>query len=168
MGKGLKDAFLQRRPTHDQQVYENVLSFSACVLSCFSRVQLFVTHWTLVRQAPLSMGFSRQEYWSGLPFLTPGDLPYPGMEPCLLCLQHWQSGSLPLAPSGKPMASMMQWIWTWCKLLQEIVRDREAQHASAHGVTKSQTRLGNWTTATFLWCPSPPRLPYCSLLGPFN
>ena len=113
MGKGLKDAFLQRRPTHDQQVYENVLSFSACVLSCFSCVQPFVTHWTLVRQAPLSMGFSRQEYWSGLPFPTPGDLPYPGMEPCLLRLQHWQSGSLPLAPSGKPMASVMQWIWTW-------------------------------------------------------
>ena len=37
--------------------------------------------WTIVRQAPLSMGFSRQEYWSGLPFPSPGDLPDPGIEP---------------------------------------------------------------------------------------
>ena len=42
----------------------------ACVLSCFSCVQLFVTLWATAHQAPLSMGFSRQEYWSGLPFLT--------------------------------------------------------------------------------------------------
>ena len=47
-------------------------------LSC---VHLFVTPWTVAHQAPLSMGFSRQEYWSGLPFLPPGDLPNPGMEP---------------------------------------------------------------------------------------
>ena len=43
----------------------------------FSRVQLFVTPWTVAPQAPLSMGFSRQEYWSGLPFPPPGDLPHP-------------------------------------------------------------------------------------------
>ena len=47
-------------------------------LSC---VHLFVTPWTVAHQAPLSMGFSRQEYWSRLPFLPPGDLPNPGMEP---------------------------------------------------------------------------------------
>ena len=48
---------------------------TACVLSCFSRVRLFGTLWTVARQAPLSMGFSRQEYWSGLPFPPPGHLP---------------------------------------------------------------------------------------------
>ena len=48
-----------------------------CVLS---RVQLFVTPWTVAHQAPLSMGFSRQEYWSGLPFPSPDDLPDPGTE----------------------------------------------------------------------------------------
>ena len=47
----------------------------------FSPVQLFVTAWTVACQVPLSMGFSRQEYWSGLPFLPPGDLPNPGIEP---------------------------------------------------------------------------------------
>ena len=52
-----------------------------CVmLSCFSRVQLFATPWIVTRQAPLSMGFSRQECWSGLPFPSPGDLPYPRIE----------------------------------------------------------------------------------------
>ena len=45
----------------------------------FSRVQLFVILWTVAHQAPLSMGFSRQEYWSRLPFLPPGDLPNPGI-----------------------------------------------------------------------------------------
>ena len=51
-----------------------------CMLSCFSRVRLFVTPWTVACQASLSMGFSRQEYCSGLPFPTPGDLPDPGIE----------------------------------------------------------------------------------------
>ena len=51
-----------------------------CVLSCFSHVRLFGTPWTVACQAPLSMGFSRQEYWSGLPCPPPRDLPDPGME----------------------------------------------------------------------------------------
>ena len=46
-----------------------------------SHVRLFVTPWTVAPQAPLLMGFSRQEYWSGLPFPSPGDLPDPGTEP---------------------------------------------------------------------------------------
>ena len=52
-----------------------------CVLSC---VQLLVIPWTVTHQAPLSMEFSRQEYWSGLPFPSPGDLPNPGIEPASL------------------------------------------------------------------------------------
>ena len=51
-----------------------------CLLSFFSHVQLLKTPWTVARQAPLSMGFSRQEYWSGLPCSPPGDLPDPGIE----------------------------------------------------------------------------------------
>ena len=47
-------------------------------LSC---VRLFATPWTVVHQAPLSMGFSKQEYWSGLPLPSPGDLPNPGIKP---------------------------------------------------------------------------------------
>ena len=45
---------------------------------------------------------SRQEYWSGLPCPTPGDLPNPGIDPVSLYLLHWQAGSLPLVPPGKP------------------------------------------------------------------
>ena len=67
-----------------------------------SHVRLFVTLWTVTRQAPLSMGVSRQECWSGLPFPPPGDLPHPGIEPTgLLHLLQWLVGSLPLVPSGK-------------------------------------------------------------------
>ena len=62
-----------------------------------SHVWLFVTPWTGACHAPLSMGFSRQEYWSGLSFPSPRDLPDPGTEPHLLCLLHWQVDSLRLA-----------------------------------------------------------------------
>ena len=90
-----------------------------CVLlSCFSRVQLFATLWTVAHQAPLSMGFSRQEYWSGLPCPPPGDLPDPdvGWIPHLLCLLHWQVGSLSLAPPGKPERVHMYLIKEQCVL----------------------------------------------------
>ena len=60
------------------------LSLHACMLSCFSHVRLFGTPWTIAHQATLSMGFSRQEYWSGLLFLSLGDLPSPGIEPTSL------------------------------------------------------------------------------------
>ena len=60
--------------------------------------------WTVAHQAPLSMGFSRQEYWSGLPFLTAEALPNPGIEPVS---PAWQTGSLPLAPPGKPMLLLL-------------------------------------------------------------
>ena len=53
-------------------------------MSHFSGIQLFVTPWTVSCQAPLSMGFSRQEYWTKLPFPPPGDLPDPGIEPMSL------------------------------------------------------------------------------------
>ena len=52
-----------------------------CVLNCFSCVWLFATLWTVAHQAPLPMGFSRQEYWSALPFPPPGDLSDPRIEP---------------------------------------------------------------------------------------
>ena len=72
-------------------------SLDVCVLSRFSRVQLLVTPWTVAHRNPLSMGFPRQEYWSGLPFPTPGDLPNPGIELECLMSPYWQAGSLPPA-----------------------------------------------------------------------
>ena len=64
-----------------------------------SRVQLFVTPWTINYQAPLTMGFSRQECWIGLPFPPPGDLPNPGIE---LRSPALQADALPSEPPGKP------------------------------------------------------------------
>ena len=66
------------------------------IISC---VRLFVTPWTVAYQAPLSMGFSRQECWSGLPFPSPGDLPNPGIE---LSSPALQADALPSEPPGKP------------------------------------------------------------------
>ena len=68
----------------------------------FSRVQLFATPWTVVHQAPLSMEFSRQDYWSGLPFATPWDLPNPGVEPMSLAPPALAGRLFPTAPPGKP------------------------------------------------------------------
>ena len=67
--------------------------------SVLSWVQLWGTVWTVARQAPLSMGFSRQAYWSGLPCLPPGDFPNPGSESRYPALQ---ADSLPSEPPGKP------------------------------------------------------------------
>ena len=80
-----------------------------------SGVWLFATPWTVAHQAPPSMGFSRQEYWSGLPFPSPGesswpgDLPDPGIEPGSPALQ---ADALPLEPPGKP----------WCVVFHPVPR----------------------------------------------
>ena len=73
------------------------------VLSCFSHVLLFVTPRTVAWQAPLSMGFSKQEYWSGCHALLQGIFLTQGSDLRLLCLLHWQEGSLSLMPPGKPL-----------------------------------------------------------------
>ena len=67
-----------------------------------SRVQLFETPWTIAHQAPLSMKFPRQEYWSGLSCPFPGDLPDPGIEPQSFASPALQADSLPLYHLGKP------------------------------------------------------------------
>ena len=78
-------------------------------LSC---VRLFVTPWTVAYQGPLSIGFSRQEYWSGLPCPSPGDLPDPGIEPRFPTLR---ADALPSEPPGKPIV-------TW-----ELVKNAKSQ-----------------------------------------
>ena len=94
-----------------------------CVLSRFSHVQLFETLWTIAYQAPLSVGFSRQESWSGVPCPPPGNLLNPGIEPSLclsLCHLHWQAGSLQLAAPGKPKVSIDELI---CKANRDTDED---------------------------------------------
>ena len=80
-----------------------------------SHVQLFVIPWTVAHKTPLSMGFFRQEYWSGLPSPPPGDLPNPGIEPGFPALQ---ADTLPSEPPGKPPSSQSNsfsssHVWMW-------------------------------------------------------
>ena len=80
-------------------LFPSLLTTGACVLSHFRHVRLFVTPWTIARQAPLSMGFSRQEYWSRWPFPPAGDLPNRGIKATPPALQ---ADSLPLSHWGMP------------------------------------------------------------------
>ena len=77
-----------------------------CVLTHFSHVRLFAVLWIVACQAPLSTGFSRQEYWMGGHAPLQGIFPTQGLNPCLLCLLNWQAGCLPLVPPGKRNLSM--------------------------------------------------------------
>ena len=88
------------------------------LLSRFSRVRLFATPWTVAYQASLSMGFSRQEYWSGLPFLSPGDHPDPGIEPGSPTLQ---ADTLPSEPQGSQPVCMI--IHTLIQFFSGLVMD---------------------------------------------
>ena len=84
-------------------------------MKSLSRVRLFATPWTVSLQAPPSMEFSGQEYWSRLPFPSPGDLPDPGIEPGSLALQ---ADALPSESPGKPQSEseseVTQSCWTLC------------------------------------------------------
>ena len=89
------------------------------MLSPFSRVWLLVTLWTVAHQAPLSMGFSRQEYWSGLTFPSSGGHPNQGSNPHLFCLLHWQVSSL-LVPPGKPIWHIADFIKHYNKAIIKL------------------------------------------------
>ena len=80
---------------------EHLLTFVECVCVSHSVVFNSATLWTLARQVPLSMGFPRQEYWSGLSFPSPGDLPNTGIEARSLALQE--------SPSEPPGKSLVKW-----------------------------------------------------------
>ena len=86
----------------DKAVYKCCLEFALVFAQSLSLVQLFVTPWTVARQAPLSMGFPRQEYRSGLPFPSPGDLPYQRIERTSPVLH---ADSLLLSQQGSPQLS---------------------------------------------------------------
>ena len=98
-----------------------------CMLSHFSHVRLFATPCTVTHQTPLSMGFSRQEYWSGLPFPPPGGLPNPDIEPASPALQV---DSSPLSHKGSPRC------FVWCVLSvqfsRSVVSDSLQPHESQH------------------------------------
>ena len=76
------------------------IELHACMPSCFSHVRFFANLWTVAHQPPLSMGFSRKEYWSGLPFSPPGNLPDSGIKPASPVTPALQADSLPLSHRG--------------------------------------------------------------------
>ena len=92
-----------------------------CLLLCcvLSRVQFFATPWTIARQSPLSMGSSRQEYRTGLPFPSPGDLPDPGIEAETLLSPALSGGFLTTAPPGKPLLCTRKMKTHWSKLVYQ-------------------------------------------------
>ena len=125
---------------------------NASMLSCFSRVWLFATLWSAACQAPLSLGFSRQEYWSELPCSFLGDLPDPGIEPLSPMAPELQVDSLPLSHWGSPRLSKSYidsffhippiyvnrfiflfltpedfWIWDTCGSLSMFVKSKPNQ-----------------------------------------
>ena len=107
MRKGISDG---GDSTGGGQMSEGVARLRACVLSHFSHVRLFVTPWTLSRQAPLSTGSSTQECWSGLPFPSPGDLPHPGIEPMSLASPALAGEFFATAPPEKPiLKKVIKW-----------------------------------------------------------
>ena len=83
-----------------------------CMLSHFSHLQLSATPWTVACKAPLSKGFSRQEYQSEVPYPPPGDLLHPKIEPTSLMSPDWQASSLQLAPPGKPLHYLLEFAQT--------------------------------------------------------
>ena len=118
-----------------------------CVCESLSRVRFLATPWTIARQAPLSMGFSRQEYWSGLPLPSPGDLPNLEIEPGSPALQ---ADSLPSEPQGEPKilcchcCSVAQLCPTICNPVDCSCRDMQVKPylfqglQVVHGATRQQ------------------------------
>ena len=113
------------------------------MLSCFSHVWLFVTLWTIAHQAPMSMGFSKQEYWTGLPCPPPGHLPDPGIEPTSFTPLALAGRFLSLVPPGKPnqsyvcVLSSFSCVWTLCDPM-----DCSLPGFSVHGIL--QARILDW------------------------
>ena len=99
---------------------------TCCVPSCFSHVQLFVSPRAVACRASLSMGFSRQEYWSGLPFPSPGYLPDPGIEPSSPALK---ADTLPSEPPGNSFTlnGSQRHLWTRC-YLHRVLHDFGTSH----------------------------------------
>ena len=117
------------------------------LLSCFSHVRLCATPRTAAYQAPLSMEFSRQKYWSGLPFPSPGDIPNPGIEPRTPALQ---ADALPSEPPGKPPRNYMLLLLSCFSCVRLCATPETAAHQAPPSLGFS--RQEHWSGLPF---PSP-------------
>ena len=122
----------------------------------FSHVWLLVTLWPVAFQAPLFMGFFRQECWSGLPFPPPGDLPDPGIQPQGSTSPAWQADSLPLSHLVSPMTWLyLNYIFQrasrasillYTLLYLKWITNKDAVHST---VTSAQHYVAAWMEGEF-------------------
>ena len=124
-----------------------MLATICAVLSCFNRVPLFANLWAVAHQAPLSMGFSRQEYCSGLPYLPPGDLPDPGIKPRSPCI----AGRFFTAePAGSPVVG--------CSVVSDSLQVQDCSLPGSSSVRGNlQARILEWVAISFSRRSSQPR-----------
>ena len=123
-----------------------LLYWSTCVRAqSLSRVQLSATPWTVAHQAPLSMAFSRQAFWSGLPCPPPGHLPHPGVEPISLASPALCADSLPLSHLGSPYVQVLidnVMVLGDGDFKSCLGHDNELQEFNQHSFKKDLTRHG--------------------------
>ena len=121
-----------------------------CVLCVHNQVQLFVILWTVAQQTPLSMGFSRQEYWIGLPFPPPGDLPDPGIQSWALEFTALAGGFVTISTTWDSESEVAQ----QCPVLHDPM-DCSLPGFSIPGIF--QTRILEWVVISFSRGSSRPR-----------
>ena len=128
--------------THFGSTFRESIWKLCLLLSRFSHVWLFATPWMVAHQSPLSMKFSRQEYWSGLPFPPPRIFPTQRSDSVLLCRLHWQAGSLQGTGDSVPQwlsspvtqmvrkLSAMRWTQVWALGQEDLLEKGMATHSS--------------------------------------
>ena len=126
------------------------LAHGECMLSLFIHVQLFATPWTVTHQTPLSMGFSRKEYWSGLPCLPPGYLPDPGIEPDSLTSLAFIGRVFTTEPPGKSLVQLLLLLLSCFSRVRLCATPQTAAHQAPPSLGFS--RLEHWSGLLF---PSP-------------
>ena len=119
-----------------------------CMLSLFSHVQLFVTLWTITHQALLSMGFSRQEYWNGLPHPSAGDLPDSRIELVSLMSPALAGGFLTTSTTWQTLIYVRKWKWSRSVMSDSLLPvDCSPSSSSVHGIL--QARILEWVAVSF-------------------
>ena len=132
------------------------------MLSCFSHVQLFATLWTAAHQAPLSMGFSRQEYWSWLPCPPSGDLPDPGIKPLSLKSLALSGGFFTTSATWKESPYRNNWMQIIFPVIQLGFPDDASSKEPTCQYRRHKSLLDSWIRKILwrrAWQPTPVFLP---------